>query len=276
MSEKLPLVSVICLCHNHKPYLSEAIDSVLNQTYKNIELIVVDDGSMDGSKEEIEQLIGDKKINFIAIKNAIGNCKAFNLGLNRSSGDYVIDLAADDTLLPQRIDEGLKTFSQKNIGVEFCNVLNVDENGIALEKHFSEGKTVPEGDMYSALIEKYIISPPGMMIKRKVLDDLNGYDENLSYEDFDFWVRSSRKYLYGYTNNILVKKRNLPDSLSKKQFSFLTPHQKSTLRVCQKVKALNQSKKEDLALRKRCYYEIRQCIRQGNVTLIPGFLRLTF
>jgi len=109
-----------------------------------------------------------------------------------------------------------------------------------------------------------------------VLDELNGYDESLTYEDFDFWIRSSRKFQYGYTNKILVKKRDVPGSLSKKQFSLLNKHQKSTLKVCKKIKKLNRSKAENYALRKRCFYEIRNCVKQGNLTLIPSFLRLAF
>ncbi|MEM6737555.1 MAG: glycosyltransferase [Bacteroidota bacterium] len=272
----IPLVSVICLCHNHSQFVSVAIQSVFDQTHPSVELILVDDGSTDGSKNQIEKKITDKEIYFINIKNPLGNCKAFNLGLKKSSGSYIIDLAADDVLLPKRIEEGLKTFHAKKISIEFCNVLNIDDEGHELGRHFSKESYIPEGDVYVDLIKKYLISPPGMMIKREVLEYLNGYDEKLSYEDFDFWIRSSRQYHYGYTTKTLVKKRNIPGSLSKKQFSLLTKHQKSTLRVCQKIKALNRSKKENIALRNRCLYEIKQCLKQGNLNLIPEFLKLSF
>ena len=273
MSKENPLVSVVCLCHNHCAYVTEAIDSVLSQTYPNIELIVVDDGSVDGSKKLIHKIATDEGINFISNSTPMGNCRAFNQGFIESNGAYIIDLAADDVLFPERIQQGLKTFEQ-NIGVEFCNVLNIDSEGNEIGKHFATEEKVPQGDIYIDLIQKYIISPPGMMIKRKVLEDLSGYDETLSYEDFDFWIRSSREYLYGYTNEVLVKKRILPNSLSKKQFTFLSKHQESTLRVCRKIKNLNKTKKEDLALRRRCIYEIKQCLKQGNLSLIPGFLQL--
>ncbi|MEM0938893.1 MAG: glycosyltransferase [Bacteroidota bacterium] len=270
-----PLVSVICLCHNHSQFVSVAIQSVFDQTHPDVELIIVDDGSIDGSKNQIEKEITGQEISFINIENPLGNCKAFNLGLKKSSGSYIIDLAADDVLLPKRIEEGLKTFHTKKIGIEFCNVLNIDDEEHELGRHFSEKSYIPEGDIYVDLIKKYLISSPGMMIKREVLESLNGYDEELSYEDFDFWIRSSKQYHYGYTNKTLVKKRNIPGSLSKKQFKFLTKHQKSTLRVCQKIRALNQSKKENIALRNRCLYEVRQCLKQGNLNLIPKFLKLS-
>lgn len=269
-------VSVICLCHNHAEFVIEAIHSVLAQTYKNIELIVVDDGSTDNSKAIISKIAAEAKIQFIDIKEPLGNCKAFNIGLKHTTGEYIIDLAADDFLIENRIEEGIRTFSQKPIGVEFCNVLNIDKDGKEIGRHFPKSQAVPEGDLYEKLITTYIISPPGMMIKKSVLEDLNGYDERLSYEDFDFWIRSSRDYEYGYTDMILVKKRDVPYSLSKRQFRFLTKHQRSTLRVCKKIRKLNQYKREDLALRKRCLYEIKNCFLQGNIHLIPAFLKLCF
>ncbi len=267
-----PLVSVICLCHNHADYVSASIQSVLDQTHKNVELIVVDDGSKDGSKEIICEKLKKTSVQFIDIPTSIGNCKAFNQGFFSSKGDYIIDLAADDLLMPDRVALGLETFASKDIGVTFCNVINCDANGDKIDIHFYTPP--PEGDIYLELIKNYFISPPGMMMSRKVLEDLNGYDETLSYEDFDFWIRSSRNYNYGYTNKVLVKKTLLKNALANKQFKFRSKHQKSTLAVCKKIQNLNRINEERNALKKRCLYEIKQCLKQGNLGLIPSFIRL--
>jgi hypothetical protein len=100
------------------------------------------------------------------------------------------------------------------------------------------------------------------MIKRSVLLRLGGYDETLAYEDFDFWVRSSRIYNYGYVDECLVAKRETPRSLStrfrRRGNSFMF---ESTARVCQKIAWLNGTKIEDDALVYRITYEIRQSIR---------------
>lgn len=273
--KETPLVSVICLCHNHKHFVIEAIESVLQQTHPRTELIVVDDGSSDNSKQLIEQKIKEQDIVFVDNPHSIGNCAAFNKGLRKAKGDYIIDLSADDVLLPNRIERGLLTFKRKkDIGVEFCNVLNITIDGIEMSRHFKENTVIPEGDLYTQLIQSYIISAPGMMIKRAVLEKLEGYDEELSYEDFDFWIRSSRNYEYGYTDQILVKKRKVAGSLSSKQLQFRSIHQKSTLAVCRKIKSLNQSQEEDRALRKRCMYEIKMCLKSGNIQLIPNYLKL--
>ncbi|MEQ9467538.1 MAG: glycosyltransferase [Ekhidna sp.] len=277
---QLPLVSVVCLCHNQERFVQESIKSVWSQSYPNIELIVVDDGSSDGSKELIHSILDGKNVKFISLETTLGNCQAFNLGFRESRGEYIIDLAADDILMPERVLCGINTFMKSDAGVSFCDVLNIDENGKELGTHFKRDKKgtlfcqVPEGDIYANLIKKYFISPPSMMIKREVLEELNGYDESLSYEDFDFWIRSSRNWKYAFTNEVLVKKRKVAGSLSDQQFRRKSTHQKSTLRVCQKIKKLNRTREERSALRIRCLYEIRQCLRQRNFKLIPGFLRL--
>lgn len=270
---QLPFVSVICLCHNHAKYVSQAILSVWNQSYPNVELIVVDDGSSDDSKEVIRQKLEGRDIKFIDIHAPIGNCAAFNKGFFYSKGEYIIDLAADDILMPERVLRGVNTFMRSNAGVTFCNVMNITQDGKELDVHFKK-QPIPEGDLYIELIKRYLISPPGMMMKREVLDELGGYDESLSYEDFDFWIRSSRNWDYAYTDEVLVKKRKTEGSLSEKQFQFKTKHQETTLKVCQKVKELNRTKDENLALRRRCLYEVKQCLKQGNLQLIPDFLKL--
>lgn len=254
--------------------MEEAIKSVLKQSYKNIELIVVDDGSSDGSKKTISDILANTEIQFLSTPKVVGNCAAFNMGFYRSKGDFIIDLASDDRLLPERISEGLQTFNQKEIGVEFCNVRNISPSGDPIEDHFKLGELVPEGDIYLDLIKRYVISAPGMMIKREVLENLNGYDETLLYEDFDFWIRSSRTVAYGYTNKVLVEKRFLKKSHSSSQSIFRNKHQHSTLKVCQKIAILNRNSAENEALRKRVLYEIRQCLRTGNLGLIPAYWKI--
>ncbi len=279
MPEK-PLVSIICLCHNQVAHVAEAIQSVFNQDYEHIELIVVDDASTDSSARIIKNQSKRQSFNFLESEKNMGICKAFNMGLKYAQGHYIIDLAADDQLLPTRVSEGINAFQSKDIGVNFCDAYITTKDRGIIKTHYlrdTNGKLierVPDGDVYLDLIRKYFISPPTMMVRRDVLETLNGYDEALTYEDFDFWIRSSRTFNYGFTDKILVKKKVLADSLSKNQFRFRSIHQQTTLKVCQKIKCLNQISDEDKALSTRCWYEIRQCIRQANLELVPGFLKL--
>lgn len=267
-----PLVSVICLSFNQEKYLKQAIESVLDQTYKEVELIVIDDASTDNSRAIIEHLAGIHKFQTIFNRTNLGNCKSFNLGLRRSHGKYLIDLAADDRLLQDRISIGVKELEHRgaSFGVHFCDVELQDETGNFISTHFkrdSEGKLldkIPEGDIYTHLIERYLICAPSMMMSRKVLEELHGYDEELSYEDFDFWIRSSRNYKYAFSDQVLVKKLTLKNSLSSIQYQRKNRHAMSTARVCEKIFALNKSDAEHKALLKRINYELKWALITEN------------
>ncbi|MEQ6120062.1 glycosyltransferase [Reichenbachiella sp. MALMAid0571] len=275
--KKLPLVSVFCLCYNHEKYVSQAIQSVLNQTYSNIELIVVDDASTDGSKGEIEQILKNQQFTFLYLPENVGNTKAFNRAFVRSNGKYIIDLAADDVLVQDRIEKQVAFFeeSSNSTGVIYSDVAYIDGNGQPLSHHFSNKKHIPyTGNVYEKLISTYFIPPPSMMMKREVLEQLNGYDENLAYEDFDFWIRSSRDWLYAYQPEKLTLVRRLEDSLSSKAYSKHDKQLYSTYVVCKKIKSLNKTESENRALRKRLEYEIRHSVFSGNYQEAKLFVAL--
>lgn len=253
--------------------MQEALESVLSQTYPAIELIIVDDGSTDGSKEIIGDFVETHDVPFVDIDEPVGNCTAFNRGWRQSSGDYLIDLAADDILLPDRVGIGIERLEETGYGVHFSDAELIDKDGEFLSNHNDRfNDLIPEGDLYKDLVSRYLICPPTMMIRNEVMKRLDGYDEKLAFEDFDFWVRSAREFKYCYTNKVLVKKRMLVNSHSSSQKRFRNEHQKSILKVCWKILEMNKTKEEGNALKRRCWHEIRQCIKKGNLGLVPGYL----
>lgn len=282
-----PLVTVICLCYNHASFVREAVYSVLDQTYNNIQLILIDDASEDNSVEVIEDLLGEAKrrlpeVIFVPKRNNEGNCRAFNEGLKLAKGKYVIDLAADDVLLPERVEEGIKAFEgvSKVYGVHFCDVHYIDANGSFLKGHYQRNASgeltsdVPQGDVFKEILRRYYICSPSMMVKKEVFDKLQGYDPALAYEDFDFWVRSAREFRYCYTDMVLVLKRELPHSLGKRQYSKSSPQLYSTYLVCEKVKMLVRNEAEKKALVQRVNYEFRQAAISGNKKAAKAFYQL--
>ena len=138
---------------------------------------------------------------------------------------------------------------------------------------FKDGK-VPEGNIYEVVLQKYFICPPTMMFTRAVIEALHGYDESLHYEDFDFWVRSSRIFNYCYTPRLMAQKRILASSKSATQYQLGSKMVKSTLKVCEKAFALNKKKSEYEALQARIKYEMRQTMLTGDVRSVWGFVRL--
>ncbi|MEJ0033083.1 MAG: glycosyltransferase [Bacteroidota bacterium] len=256
----------VCV-YNHEKFVREAIQSVFDQTYKNIELIVVDDGSTDKSVDVINSM----NVRLIDLKTNRGYTKAFNEGWRQSKGDFIIDLSGDDELTPGRIKIGVEEFLNRDemFGVQFGDVLYSNK-----ELHSKRFPKPPEGDIYIDLIKKYFIATPSMMSRRSVLVTLNGYDETLAYEDFDFWIRSSRVFKYFYTREICVNKRIVKGSLSDEQFKRGSLQQLSTYKVCEKTKALNKSKEENEALRERLWYEFRQSILRTDFSLASKYFRL--
>lgn len=277
------LVTVICLSHNHASYVQEALDSAWTQAYPHVELIVVDDASSDDSVRVIEEWLKDKSgVPFLKFDQNQGNCRAFNQALALAKGEYVIDLAADDVLLPERVSVGVQAMEEAGSvwGVHFSDAWYMDASGKLLKPHYKRNsrgellRPVPQGWVYADVLKRYFICTPSMMMRRSVLDELGGYDENLAYEDFDFWVRSARYWKYLYTDQVLVKKRVLPHSWSARQYEESSRQLASTLAICYKAKALNKTREEDMALGKRLAYELRQAIKHKQWALGKQFLEL--
>jgi glycosyltransferase involved in cell wall biosynthesis len=278
-----PVVSVICVCYNHKRFIIQALESVLGQTYPNIELIIIDDFSSDGSRDVISDFVHKHpEMQYRFSETNLGICKAFNTGWRLSKGEYLIDLSADDILYPARIEEGLKTFEQHDhtYGINFTDAEYVDEENNFIKSHYRRDmkgrlrKKIHEGNLYPKLLSEYFICAPTMMTRRNVLEALDGYDETLTYEDFDFWIRSSKKFKYCYTDKILVKKRGVKDSLSGKQYTKNSSFLKSTLEVCKKAEILNENEEDRKALLRRIRYEFRQAMISGNKETAVEFLEM--
>lgn len=279
------LVSVICLCFNHEKFVTETLQSVLNQTYNNIELIILDDCSQDNSINEIEQwLKNNPKVVFIKNDNNLGVTRSFNKALNFTKGDYIIDLAADDVLLTNCIELQLKTFYDsdvKNLGAVYGNAELIDENGNFISYYFpvDKSKNVIEkretGNVYNSILAGgNSICSVTAMYKKEVYKQLNGYDENLMYEDLDFWIRASRIFNFDFIDAILVQKRVLNNSLGthffekKKKSSNINY---STYLILQKTLKLNNSKEENKLLLKRIHHEMILNFKSKNYML---FLKL--
>lgn len=270
-----PLVSVICLCYNHVAFVREAVMSVVNQTYSALQVIVADDASSDGSASEIQKLkIEYPALELLLLPHNVGNCKAFNEALKLAKGDFVIDFATDDVMTADRIEKQIQLFNtlDPTVGVVFTDARYIDESGKFLRNHFEYllGKglipSVPEGDVYRNVVSTYFIPGPTMIVRREVFETLGGYDESLSYEDFDFWVRSARHYRYAFLNEKLTDIRKTKTSMSSGWYTPGDAQLYSTYLVCKKVQHMNRGAGDHEALIKRVRYEFRQSVLSGNHT----------
>ncbi|SHG05785.1 Glycosyltransferase, GT2 family [Flavobacterium segetis] len=283
------LVTVICLCFNHEKFVVEALNSVLNQTHKNIQLIVADDFSTDNSVQVIEKWLKKHlEIPFLVNKQNLGNTKTFNQCLKLAKGEYIIDLAADDLLNKDCIANQLKGFKEskyEKLGLIYGNAELINENGIHIKNYFETNsnleriKKQPTGDIYIGLLNgNNNLCSISSLVKREVFDTLNGYDENLAYEDYDFWIRASRIYNFDYVDKILVQKRVLKDSmytlLTKKNNKKTRRFNYSTYLILQKAFKLNRSKKEFVAMLKRIHFEMTVAYKTRDFIVLMKYFAL--
>lgn len=268
-----PLVSVVCLCYNQRLYLREAIESVLKQTYDHLQVILIDDASSDGSQAELQKIASENpSFDLILLPQNLGNCKAFNVALKKVKGDYVIDFAVDDVMKPSHIEKLVNRFQQldESYGVVFTDATYIDAQGKFLRTHFEHLlkkkliHSIPEGDIFRQVLTTYFIPGPTTMVRKKVMDDLGGYDESLAYEDFDFWLRSSRKYKYAFLNENEMLVRKSKTSMSAKLYRQGDRQLHSTYLICRKVKTLCQNEEDLKALKNRVMYEFRQAVFSEN------------
>lgn len=277
---------MIALCYNHERFLEEALNSVLAQTHPAVELILIDDASSDASTSIAESYSKARPspypVKTLFLSKNVGNCAAFNQGLALAKGKYIIDFATDDIMLTQRIEQQVAYLESlpDDYGVVFTEAEYVNENGKHLWYHYRDRlkhiRPIPTGDVYADVLARYFISPPTMMVKKEVLDALGGYDEQLAYEDFDFWIRSARTWKYAYLDECTTQVRKHATSLSAKQYRPGDPQLHSTYLVCQKALDLNRTKEEEQALAARLRYEIRQAFRSGNFREVQLFYKLLY
>lgn len=284
-----PLVSVICMCYNHEKYVVQSLNSVLNQSYKNIQLIIANDSSTDDSDKEIKNwLLTHPDIAYVNNITNLGNTKTFNKALKLAKGDYIIDLAADDILLEDCIEKQLNAFLNPkfdNLGIVYGNVELISENNAHIGYYYpvNSNKEAIEkpasGNIYlSMLSQNSKICSVSAMIKKTVLDHLNGYDENLAYEDLDLWIRTSRLYNFDFIDHIIVQKRELENSLGsqffKKSNSRTRKINRSTYLVIKKAIALNENKTENRALLKRLHFEMDKSFQTRDFMLLLKYIPL--
>lgn len=281
--QNFPLVSVLCLSYNHESYVVETLNSVINQTYPNVELLIADDCSTDKSVSVINKwLENHPKIHFLPNEQNLGNTKTFNKLVKLAKGDFIIDLAADDLLLPDCIEKQVATFQNsnyKNLGIVYGNLIEIDENDNFIRNYYTEEDHPESGAIYKMVIGRTTkICSVSSMIKREVFEKLGYYDESLAYEDLDLWIRASRDYEFEYIPYFLVKKRELSTSMS----SFFTkPNNAKTKRlhessliILKKAFKLNRTNEENKALLGRTRFETYKFIRSRNYNLLLQLLLL--
>lgn len=207
-SENHPLVTVFVGCYNHSRFVEECLDSVRHQTYPKLQVIIFDDCSKDNSVSVIENWLKKHQLDwdFISHTRNVGICASLNEVLRLARGKYISMVAADDVWLPDKTSRQVEMMEQmpSDVGVVYSDAFQVNENGDTLPQMFIEGyrKFVvpPEGFLFDVLWEGNFIPAMTTLIRCDCFTRVGMYDEDLCFEDWDMWMRISRKFRFAYDN----------------------------------------------------------------------------
>ena len=211
-----PLISVILPCYNALPFLPEALESIIHQTYQNLEIICLDDGSTDNSADVLfSYSLKDKRIKCFKNEENLGLIETLNKGVLLAKGNYIARMDADDISHPKRIEILLNEIEKKDLDVISCATVFIAANNKVIRD-----KNVKALTPNSCFFLSFLGSPvnhAGSLSKSNVIKE-NLYekkDHNLHVEDYELWARLCRKgYRIGNINSFLYFVRISPKRVS--------------------------------------------------------------
>ena len=255
-------ITVIIPTYNREKLLLKAIDSVLNQTIKVDEIIVVDDGSNDDTKCIIKNL----DIRYIYQKNS-GVSSARNLGIKLASNDWICFLDSDDIWIETKIEKQI-LFHEENKNILFSHTSEewIFNDKIIKQKNHQQK---PSGYCFNDNISHCLIGPSTVMIHKSIFINIGMFDENLAVcEDFDLWLRVLSKYELGFVYKKLVNKI----AGHKNQLSFVTPMM-DTYRINALLKHKDKEIVKNMII-KKCDILIKGAIKHNNIEIEKYYTNL--
>jgi len=213
MAEK-PMVSVVIPTYNRAHLLGRAIKSVLDQTYQDFELIIVDDASTDNTKEVVKRL-DDPRIRYVRHEENRGGAAARNTGIKTARGQFIAFQDSDDRWLPDKLEKQMRVFKSASpkVGVVYTGFWRLRDG----EKTYipSSKVTRREGDIHDVLLEKNFVTTQTAVVRKECFGKAGMFDERLPrLQDWDLWIRISRYYHFLYVGEPLVEVYYTPDSIS--------------------------------------------------------------
>lgn len=272
-----PLVSVIIPTYNCARYITEAIESVLNQTCKDFEIIIIDDGSTDNTGNIINDYIEKNyTIKYFYQKNK-GPAAARNNGLSKARGEYIAFLDSDDIWLPEFLHKLVsKIESNPETGFIYCGCLFVSAEREIIPDYIRRNYFV-RGNIVLDLFCNYFLMTGSVVIRKQCLDKVGYFNEKLLVgEDYDLFLRVAYHYKADFVNENLFERRVLSNSLSRKDFKLDARNDLETLKRFVKEHAdFYISHRKIISARLADYYFSfgYKCLHNGEAVLaFPLFL----
>ena len=207
------LVSVIIPSYNREKTILRAVQSVLDQTYRNIEVIVVDDCSQDKTVEML-QSIKDDRLDVIALDKNGGACRARNIGVSHARGEWIAFQDSDDAWMPEKTENQIAFMKSGNYDFSFCQGNLILLDGRTIKSPRDTYGHEADRDWYHVLMTDFPVSTQKFLCKRKVLETV-GFDEALyKSQDKDFALQVAHRFIVGYLARPLVDIYAMPDSIT--------------------------------------------------------------
>jgi glycosyltransferase involved in cell wall biosynthesis len=221
-----PFVTVIAISYNQEMYVIDTLNSIRNQTYAHIQLIVSDDGSTDNTKSLIRKWLKENwpDAKFLDHANNMGVTRNLNSALPFIEGEYYQFIGCEDVMLPHKIETQVKLLQQHtDAAIVYSDMYLMNETGYIDNKTYYKKypDNVPQsGALYGELIKKCFVATPTALMRSDVVKKLKKYNEHLDIDDYDFWVRASKEFNFLYHNDVTMYYRELPKSVSKRDGIF--------------------------------------------------------
>ena len=244
MKTELPLVSILTTNYNGAHYVDDAIQSVLNQTYTNWELIIIENGSTDNSKNEILKY-SDSRIQLINFEYNVGRTKALIIAAKAAKGDYLCVLDIDDTYQPTKIEEQVIYLNiNQNVSIIATSYNIINKSNSLLGQKIIDNFQYTFPNIFSYLNP---IAHSSAMFRSNNYEFVNGYDEQLIFaQDLDLWIKLSQvgkiKFIEKPLTNIRVSENSMSNdkSLEKIRYEEVT----NLFKKSKFISASNFSKEE--------------------------------
>lgn len=228
----MPKVSVVMSVHNGETYLRDAIDSILNQSFKDFEFIIINDGSADKT-EEILAGYQDSRLRIVRQANH-GLTRSLNKGIQLSKGKYIARMDADDVSLPERLEKQVDFLDKTpSIGVLGTACFEIDGNDkkVAYLNGLSDQKTIRK-----TLIKKNVFCHSSLMFRREVFGKVGCYDDEFKYsQDYELLFRIAEHFDLANLPEALLLRRNHPKNISLKR-----ENEQITCAISARKKAINR------------------------------------
>ena len=217
-------ISVIIPTYNRDAYLVDAICSVLNQTYRNLELIIVDDGSTDHTRQIVNGF-ADTRIRYLYQDNG-GASRARNVGIGMAQSEYIAFLDSDDEWMPQKLEKQMEQMQHLSdrTGIVYCRMKAVYDYGQSIIfPSVEQSSEELSGKMLMKLLKDNVIGTPSILVRKSCLDEVGTFNENLRcLEDWEFVLRVAKKWEIGFVEEPLVLVHPTEESVSANTPAF--PH----------------------------------------------------